>query len=338
MFQVVEAGTADDAWQTAANWFLPGGISAPQPGRGGETAEVLHTAMSIRDPRQRWIASRFPALNPAFAIAEAIWIATGRNDSGFLNYFNPRLPEFAGEGPIYYGAYGFRLRRHFDLDQLDRAFRALSSDPTSRQVVLQIWDTQADLPDKNGTPRSKDIPCNVMALLKVRDNRLVWTQIARSNDLFLGLPHNIVQFTVLQEIVAGWLEIEVGPYHHLSDSLHLYARNGVVRELLQPTTVPESSDRLNLPKAESEKVLQDVSNFANVLAIMTNSSRDLLDTFSCLRIPQPYINLAAILAADALRRRGDVELALEITSRCTNPCLRFMMERWVRRRRAAPPP
>jgi thymidylate synthase len=329
MFQVVEAVTADEAWQTAAAWFLPGGISAPQPSRGGETAEVLHSAMSIRNPRQRWIGSRFPAINPAFAIAEAIWIATGRNDSGFLNYFNRSLPKFSGEGPTYHGAYGFRLRRHFNVDQLDRASRAFAADPTSRQVALQIWDSQADLPDENGTPRSKDIPCNVMALLKVRDGRLVWTQIMRSNDIFRGLPHNIVQFTFLQEIVAGWLEIEVGPYNHLSDSLHLYATDGVVRDLLQPTTIPESTDRLNLPKVESDKVLLVMSDFGDFVAI-ANTSSDVLEALSRIKLPQAYTNLAVILAGDAVRRRGDGQLAFEITSRCTDACLRFMMERWLK--------
>jgi thymidylate synthase len=332
MFQVVEAATADEAWQGAANWFLPGGISSPQPSRVGETAEVLHSVMSIRDPRQRWIASRAPALNPAFAIAEAIWIATGRNDSGFLNYFNRSLPKFAGEGPTYHGAYGFRLRRHFGVDQLDRAFRALSSNPDSRQVALQIWDTQADLPNDDGTPRSQDIPCNVMALLKVRDDRLIWTQIMRSNDLCRGLPHNIVQFTVLQEIVAGWLEIEIGPYNHLSDSLHLYTRDGALGERLRPTSLPKSTDRLNLPKEQSDQVLADVSDFANLLVVSPTGARDVLEAFSRLEVPQAYRNLAAILAADALRRRNEVRLALDIISECTNPCLRFMMDRWIKRK------
>jgi len=332
MFQVAEASTADEAWQTAAQWFLPGGVSAPQPSRGGDTAEVLHTAISIGDPRQRWIASRSPALNPAFAIAEAIWIAVGRNDSEFLNYFNRSLPNYAGQGSTYHGAYGFRLRRHFDFDQLDRGFRALAADPMSRQVALQIWDPRADLPEDDGTPRSKDIPCNVMALLKVRERRLVWTQIMRSNDLFRGLPHNIVQFTVLQEIVAGWLKLEVGPYNHLSDSLHLYAADGVVHERVQPTTIPQSTDRLSLPKPESDKVLTILSDFGDFVAKASNSARDILEGLARLEVPQAYANLAVILASDAIRRRGDGPLAFEITSRCTDACLRFMIKRWLKRK------
>lgn len=46
----------------------------------------------------------------------------------------------------------------------------------------------------------------------------------RSNDVHRGLPYNVVQFTTLQEVMAGWLGLEVGGYHHWSDSLHLYRR------------------------------------------------------------------------------------------------------------------
>ena len=47
----------------------------------------------------------------------------------------------------------------------------------------------------------------------------------RSNDIFRGLPYNFVQFTSMQEILAGWLKINVGSYNHVSDSLHIYERD-----------------------------------------------------------------------------------------------------------------
>jgi len=80
MFRVLEANTADELWLKAAEWFLPGGVATHQASRCGDTAEVLHAALSLVDPRQRWIASRAPAINPAFALAEVIWIVNGRND------------------------------------------------------------------------------------------------------------------------------------------------------------------------------------------------------------------------------------------------------------------
>jgi len=75
-----------------------------------------------------------------------------------------------------------------------------------------------DFPDEEGRPASQDILCNVLSMLKIRDGRLEWTQVMRSNDLFRGVPYNFVQFTVLQEVIAGWLGLEVGAYDHVSDS------------------------------------------------------------------------------------------------------------------------
>ncbi len=47
----------------------------------------------------------------------------------------------------------------------------------------------------------------------------------RSNDAFLGLSHDIFSFTMLQEIVARTLSVEVGTYKHAVGSLHLNDRN-----------------------------------------------------------------------------------------------------------------
>jgi len=78
----------------------------------------------------------------------------GRNDSTMPNYFNQSLPKYAGGGATYHAAYGFRLRQHFGLDQLQRAYLALSANRESRQIVLQFWDCKMDLPTDQGDPRA----------------------------------------------------------------------------------------------------------------------------------------------------------------------------------------
>ena len=47
----------------------------------------------------------------------------------------------------------------------------------------------------------------------------------RSNDAYVGLPNDIFAFTMIQELVARSLGVEVGPYKHLVGSLHLYEVN-----------------------------------------------------------------------------------------------------------------
>lgn len=331
MFRVLEGNTADELWLKAAAWFGPEGMAAQQSGRCGNTTEVLHAALSLSDPRQRWIGSRSPAMNPAFALAEVIWILSGRNDSAFLNYFNRKLPDYAGKGPTYHGAYGFRLRKHFGFDQLERAYRALSAESKSRQVVLQIWDGSTDLPDDNGVPRSMDIPCNVISLLKIRDGRLEWTQIMRSNDLILGVPHNIVQFTSLQEIMAGWLGVELGGYHHFADSLHLYDRDAPISTRVDPQDLPRNEESIARPKEESDRAFEVLSRLGDLLASPTTDIASAVFAFNEVGLNPPYRSWAAVLTADALRRRGATDEVGSVIAECSCLCLSRMFERWYSR-------
>ena len=115
------------------------------------------------------------------------------------------------------------------------------------------------MPNSDGTPVDRDIPCNVMSILKVRDSRLEWLQVIRSNDLFRGLPYNFVQFTSLQEILAGWLNIKCGSYNQVSDSLHVYEQdaNRVLASAPLPYIAP-NADRLALPKDESDRLFEEM--------------------------------------------------------------------------------
>ena len=47
----------------------------------------------------------------------------------------------------------------------------------------------------------------------------------RSNDVYLGLPHDIFCFTMLQEIMARGLDVNIGRYIHTIGSLHLYTKD-----------------------------------------------------------------------------------------------------------------
>lgn len=327
---VVEADSADGVWLGVRELFRSG-QARTQTGRTGQTHELLHTCCVVRSPRDRWVLSRTPALNPAFAIAEVVWILRGRNDAAFVNHWNPELPKFAGNDDLYHGAYGYRLRRHLAVDQLERAYEALRSDPSSRQVVLQIWDSSVDLPLESGKPAAEDIPCNVLAMLKVRDERLEWTQIMRSNDFFLGFPHNVIQFTSLQEVMAGWLGLELGTYVHWSDSLHVYEDK--LQQVLSssPIEIEGNPDSLSLSKSASDEAFAKLETIlAEFCAsdMTTSQHGQLVESFDG---PEAYRNLLRITAADDARRRGWWEEAEALGSRCTNPVLARAWQRWASR-------
>ncbi len=333
MFRVFSGETADDVWRAAAMELLSASNAVHvQQGRNGAARELLHAAITIRNPQQRWVSSRNPVVSPAFALAEVVWILAGRNDAATINYFNKRLPEYAGFGNTYHGAYGFRLRKHFDsIDQLNRAYLALKNQPASRQVLLQIWDVRCDLPLDDGLPRAQDIPCNVLSMLNIRDGRLDWTQIIRSNDIFLGLPHNLVQFTTLHEVMAGWLGVQMGSYNQLSNSLHLYEkdlRDGIISP--QPIIV-QNSDLLALPKNASDIGFEILSNNLGQIANPDTTIAELLTMAQNSTLPLPLRNMLFVLCSEGARRRHCINEAKELAQRCTNPAMSYLTACWIDR-------
>ena len=321
--------SADMVWQKAAEAFRRSREVRSQDSRGGPTREILHAAMSIADPRQRWVVSRKPPLNIAFALAEVIWIMTGRRDLAFLEYWNREYRKFVGPGPELHGAYGYRLRCHLGLDQLECAYQALKNNADTRQVVLQIWDSGIDMPASDGTPADPDVPCSLLAMPKIRDMKLEWLQVIRSNDMFLGVPHNFVQFTCIQEVLAGWLGVECGSYNQISDSLHVYDRDweNVMDSIALPNVSP-STDYLGQPRQGSDRLFRELERRIEKMIDSETATDVLQGLASWDDAPTSYRNIATVLTAEALRRRGLRESAVRTMSRCTNPAYQQLWSRW----------
>lgn len=331
---VFSGRTADEAWLSVREDFLSGTNARPLSGRTGPVQELRPAILHLENPRDRWILSRDPVMPPAAVLAEVIWILQGRRDSRVVNFWNAKLSEFAGDGESYYGAYGYRLRHAFGLDQLSKAADALRANPDTRHVCLSIWDPRTDLPVVGGAPRSPDIPCNVVSMLKIRDGRLEWTQIMRSNDFWLGLPFNVVQFTMLQEILSGWVGARPGAYTHLSDSLHLYPRDEADLASLTPYgPVPENSDDFSaLDQPNSERIINDIGDRMDKL-IREDLEVDEWDALlPPVDWPSAYGNLLRVLIADAARRKGKPTYIERAMASCTNPVLVALWDRWLSRK------
>lgn len=290
--------------------------------------------MRIEDPRQRWILSRRPPYNPAFGLVEFIWIITGNNESRVVNYWNPSLPKYSGTGNVYHGAYGFRLRHEFGLDQIERAYRALSNATESRQIILQIWKPETDLPAISGQPVSNDIPCNVTSLLKLREGRLHWTQVMRSNDIMRGFPYNIIQFTLLQEVMAGWLGSQPGDYIHLSDSLHVYKKDLDAFSCIPTESKSIGREPFAMTYDESNKLfsliysdLADVSNGNK----KEDELREIFDRDSKRNVERCELikDMMAVIGSDAARRQNYMSLADHLVDSCVDPNLKMASQRWL---------
>lgn len=192
---------------------------APASPRGLATLELLGAHLVLTDPRNRLVdLPPGRVLNPAFAVAETVWILSGSDDPWIFEY-NRNLSRYADHG-VLQGAYGPRMRSwHGREDQLDRVRRLLTQDPDSRQAVIQLFDPERD---RSGF---RDVPCTLGYRFFLREGRLHMHTTMRSQDAWLGLPYDLFAATVLQELLAGWLGADLGEYRHTIDSLHLYAEH-----------------------------------------------------------------------------------------------------------------
>lgn len=185
--------------------------------RGLDTIEACEPVTTTYDrPCERVLFLKLRDANPFFHFMEGLWIIAQRNDVGFLAQFNKRMMEYSDNGHTLHGAYGWRMR-----NQIHRTIQLLKDKPDTRQAVLQIWDHKQDL-----GVASKDIPCNDLIFLKIRDGRLNMTVCNRSNDMIWGCyGANAVHFSMLQEYIAAMVGVKVGFYNQVSDSFHVYPDN-----------------------------------------------------------------------------------------------------------------
>ena len=153
----------------------------------------------------------------------------------------------------------------------------------------------------------------------------------RSNDLHRGTPYNLIQFTTLQEVMAGWLGVELGEYLHFADSLHVYERDLPNHGQFPREKAISNTDSLALPKRRSERAWEKMEMFTRKLIAGSNSEKTLVNWVDQLSLPSAYVNLARLLAAESARREFSMNSANQIMAGCTNKVLAKVWTNWALR-------
>ncbi|WP_081062589.1 thymidylate synthase [Burkholderia cepacia] len=195
------------------------GASDIVPTKGAIT-EINGALLLLKNPRAR--LSQSERKNTVFScLGEFLWYLSGSDKLDFIQYYIKTYSDFSDDDETIFGAYGPRL---FGSDnapnQVQNVIRTLQASSPSRRAVIQLFHGE-DLA-KNLEKRRKDLPCTCTLQFTVRDHQLHAMVMMRSNDAFMGLPHDIFAFTMLQELIARSLGVEVGQYKHAVGSLHLY--------------------------------------------------------------------------------------------------------------------
>jgi hypothetical protein len=216
-------------------WFILRAIGLREDSRNGPVLVAPGPVLTAYErPTERVLFNPKRDANPVFHLMEAIWMLAGENNVAWLKQFSANIANYAESDGEIHGAYGHRWRVLFGFDQIARIVGILKKDPNSRQAVLQMWSPADDL-----FGFWKDRPCNTAAYFDCRGGVLNMTVTCRSNDILWGAyGANAVHFSVLQEVIAAGVGVDVGVYRQFSNNWHAYLQNPQVDYFLSnPPTI-----------------------------------------------------------------------------------------------------
>ena len=224
--QLIETNNVNNALIAGINTLVNAG-DREESRNGGVIVAPWPVMTVLHNPTNRVLFNPARDANPFFHLFESLWMIAGRNDVDFVAQFVPRMESYSDDGETLSGAYGYRWRKHWGIDQIMEVAMQLVTDPASRRCVLSMWDVRDLYVD------SLDKPCNTHIYFRIVKGRLDMTVCNRSNDIIWGLyGANTVHLSVLQEFIAALVGVEVGVYRHLSNNFHMYPANVNYRAIL----------------------------------------------------------------------------------------------------------
>lgn len=185
---------------------------------------------------------------------ELFWIYQDQsNDVNLLKekYGVKVWDEWANDEGTIGKAYGFQVKKH---NQIDRLIEGIKSDPYSRRHRIQLWS------EEDASEMELE-PCAFMTLWYVDpvSNELNMTLIQRSGDMGLGIPFNMVQYAILQKIVAHCTGYKVGEFVHLINDAHVYVNhiNPLKRQLSLEELPPRAYVEITTHETDFYKLTPD---------------------------------------------------------------------------------
>ncbi len=244
--------------------------------RTDEETTRIFGVMTKYDVRRNVIALTTKKLFLDHAIAELLFFLSGKTNTKILekqgvNWWKAdtskakldkaHLPYNEGDmGP----AYGFNFRHlgaeylgadvdyaGVGYDQIKALITGIKTNPYSRRHILTSWNQLTV--DKCALP-----PCHGLVIqFSVSDTRewLDCSMTQRSGDMFLGVPYNIFEYSVLLHIVAHCCGMKPRYFSHMINDAHIYnCHIEQVKRQLTRTPFPLISLRINENVTDIDKI------------------------------------------------------------------------------------
>lgn len=170
------------------------------------------------------------------AIDELLWIWQKKSNN-IRDLKSHIWDSWADENGSIGKAYGYQLGvkhryKEGEFDQVDRVIYDLKHNPQSRRIMTNIY-VHADLNEMNL------YPCAYSVTFNVSGKTLNCILNQRSQDMLTANNWNVVQYAVLEHMMARVAGLEVGELVHVIADAHIYDRHiPIVKEMLLKPEYP----------------------------------------------------------------------------------------------------
>lgn len=157
-------------------------------------------------------------------IYEILWYLKGESNIKYLKDNGVTIwDEWADKnGELGPGTYGRLWRRwpshEGEIDQIAKLIEKIGTNPNDRRLIVSAWNVA--LLDKTALPA-----CHMMFQCWVGNGRLSLDMTQRSCDSFLGVPYNIVQYSILTRMIAEVVGLKPGEFIWNGKDVHIYANH-----------------------------------------------------------------------------------------------------------------
>lgn len=273
---------ANDAYKSTLKDILSEGIDLQaektlSTGSEKKFKEILNHHFLIDNPVERLLHPGTKGFNLPGAIARFVWMMAANNRLADIEfYWGNKVTPFSDDGYTVPGSsYGARMfNASPGLDQIEAVIKRLKEDKSTRRGAVSIYHPI------DAIRKSKDIPCTFGVFYHIREGKLVSTIIMRSNNAFILLPYNVFEFSLLAEVIAKEVGVEMGQMHYHTLSMHVYEEHyDIAKKIVDTETLPASNAFPPMPFQpnplnEVKKLIRLEAKIRHISAGLNNANID----------------------------------------------------------------
>ena len=181
------------------------------------TKAIFNCGFYLDQPKENYITNEMRNWKPDYAEAEWQWYLSGDPSINKLGEIYGKVPpiweKMADENNMVRSNYGWQWQRNY---QLDYIVNKLKANKQTRHAAISIYDC------KEHNTYESDTPCTYAVQFTILNDKLNMSVYMRSNDLWYGFCNDQYCFSMLQQLVAERLNMDIGWYYHHAHNMHIY--------------------------------------------------------------------------------------------------------------------